>query len=104
MLAMIKVVAVFLLGFFLFPPSPSEHPRRLELLFLGHNSEHHNSGQLADIMSREYFKSGINISYTTNPDDLNEELLSKYDGLVLYANYSTIRKSEARWYIKFIGK
>ena len=102
MLAIVKVVAVFLLGFFLFPPSPSEHPRRLELLFLGHNSEHHNSGQLADIMSREYFKSGINISYTTNPDDLNEELLSKYDGLILYANYDSITTSQEKALLNFV--
>jgi hypothetical protein len=70
MLAIVKILAISLLGFFLIPIA-ADHPRRLELLFLGHNSEHHNSGQLADIMSREYFKSGINITYTTNPDDLN---------------------------------
>ena len=47
-----------------------DQPRRLEILFLGHTSKHHDSEKLADILSREYFKDGINITYTTHPDDL----------------------------------
>ena len=54
--------------------NPASPPRRLEILFLGHkNNQHHNSEKLASIFSKEYFKSGINISFTTNPDDLNED-------------------------------
>jgi hypothetical protein len=56
--------------------SPDNPPRRLEILFLGHKSRHHNSEMLADIFTKEYFKSGINITYTTEPDDLNEKNLS----------------------------
>ncbi|HZH95487.1 MAG TPA: hypothetical protein VEY06_06355, partial [Flavisolibacter sp.] len=40
------------------------HPRRLEMLFLGHQSKHHNSELLADIFTKEFFKEGINITYT----------------------------------------
>ena len=52
----------------------AQSPKRLELLFLGHDSKHHNSEVLASIMSKQYFKKGINITYTTNINDLNEWL------------------------------
>jgi putative membrane-bound dehydrogenase-like protein len=63
---------------------------RLEILLLGHKSEHHNSEKFAEIISQQFFKDGINISYTTDPNDLNTENLSKYDGLMIYANYDQI--------------
>ena len=50
----------------------AQSPKRLELLFLGHDSKHHNSEVLASIMSKQYFKKGINITYTNNINDLNE--------------------------------
>ncbi len=30
------------------------------------------------------------ITYSTNPNDMNEANLQKFDGLLLYANYDTI--------------
>ncbi|MBZ5856906.1 PVC-type heme-binding CxxCH protein [Flavihumibacter profundi] len=82
--------------------SRDDLPRRLEILFLGHTSEHHNSEQLAGILSKEYFKDGINISYTTTPDDLNEENLNKYDGLILYANYDSITPSQEKALLQYV--
>src|SRR5688500_1371829 len=65
--------------------------RRLEILFLGHTSnQHHNSEKLASIFNKEYFKSGINITFTMDPNDLNEANLAHYDGLIVYANHDTI--------------
>lgn len=101
MFATLKTLAICLIGFF-FLANPANPPRRLELLFLGHNSTHHNSEQLADIMSKEYFKSGINISYTTNPDDLDANVLSKYDGLIVYANYDSISSSQEKALLDFV--
>lgn len=77
-------------------------PRRLEILFLGHSSEHHNSGQFAGILSKAFFKDGINISYTTEIDDLNTENLDKYDGLILYANYDTIQPAQEKALLDFV--
>src|SRR5688572_29042010 len=74
--------------------SAVQPPRRLEILFLGHKSLHHNSEMLADIFTKEYFKTGINITYTTEPNDLNEKHLEKFDGLIVYANYDTISPSQ----------
>lgn len=77
-------------------------PRRLEILLLGHKSKHHDSEKLADILTKEYFKAGINISYTTNPNDLNEATLQQYDGLIVYANYDTISKSQESALLNFV--
>lgn len=77
-------------------------PRRLEILFLGHKSKHHDSEKLADILTKEYFKDGINISYTTDPDDLNEKNLQQYDGLIVYANYDTISRSQEKALLDFV--
>src|SRR5215216_5860223 len=82
---------------------PAHPPRRLELLFLGHkNNRSHNSELLADIMTKEYFKSGINITFTSEPDDLNEKNLNNYDGLIVYANHDTIGTSQAKALLDFV--
>lgn len=81
----------------------SDVPRRLEILFLGHKTnKHHDSEKLADILSKEYFKDGINITFTDERNSLNEKNLSNYDGLVLYANYDSIAPSEATALLNFV--
>lgn len=80
-----------------------DRPRRLELLFLGHTANnHHNSEKLASIFLKEYFKSGINITFTTRPEDLNEDYLSHFDGLIVYANHDTISDSQAKALLNFV--
>ena len=68
--------------------------RRAEVLFLGHNSKHHDSGKYAPWLSIKLFKSGVNMSYTTNPNDINPENLAKYDGLIIYANHDSLSPSQ----------
>ncbi len=101
------VVTVFL-GIFFIAASTfqvQDKPRRLEILFLGHQTNrHHNSERLADILTKEYFKNGINISFTSQPDDLNEENLSKYDGLIVYANHDSISASQEKALLDFVKK
>jgi putative membrane-bound dehydrogenase-like protein len=80
----------------------SDLPRRLEILFLGHKSKHHDSEKLADIFTKEYFKDGINISYTTDPNDLNEANLKWYDGLIVYANHDSITKPQETALLNFV--
>ena len=92
-------VCTFLL---LFSCNQPEAPRRLEILFLGHDSKHHESEKLADILLAEYFKAGINISYTNDPDDLNEKNLAYYDGLILYANYDSITAPQEKALLNFV--
>lgn len=68
--------------------------RRAEVLFLGNTGKHHDSGKYAPWLSIAAFKQGINITYTTDLTDLNTENLTKYDGLVIYANHEKISESQ----------
>jgi putative membrane-bound dehydrogenase-like protein len=80
-----------------------DDPRRLEILFLGHkNNQGHNSELLADILLKEYFKEGINISFTTDPNDLNDDNLALYDGLIVYANHDSITASQEKALLSFV--
>ncbi len=81
----------------------ADNPGRLEILFLGHTSKHHDSEKLADILLKEYFKDGINITYTTSPDDLNAGNLKHYDGLIVYANYDTISTPQEKALLDFVN-
>lgn len=74
--------------------NPKLEPRRAEVLFLGHASEHHNSRLYAPWLATALFESGINITYTEKLEDLNKENLSKYDGLVIYANHDVLSKEQ----------
>jgi putative membrane-bound dehydrogenase-like protein len=80
-----------------------DKPRRLEILFLGHKSKHHDSEKLAELLSQEYFKKGINITYTTNPDDLLREDLKLYDGLLLYANHDSITAPQEKALLNYVN-
>ncbi|MDX5339490.1 MAG: ThuA domain-containing protein, partial [Cyclobacteriaceae bacterium] len=65
-------------------------PRRVEILVLGHESEHHDSEKLMIQLGAPLFQKGINLTYTTDLNDLNEETLNNYDGLMIYANHDSI--------------
>ncbi|MCF0053892.1 ThuA domain-containing protein [Dyadobacter sp. LJ53] len=68
--------------------------RRAEVLFLGHTSKHHDSGKYAPWLSVKLFKSGINMTYTVDLNDINPENLKKYDGLIIYANHDSLSPSQ----------
>ena len=68
----------------------SSDPRRVEILVLGHESEHHNSEKLMMYLETPLFQKGINLTYTTDVNDLNSETLNNYDGLMIYANHDQI--------------
>ncbi|KRT13031.1 hypothetical protein ASU31_26700 [Pedobacter ginsenosidimutans] len=75
---------------------------RLEVLLLGHDSQHHNSEKFAEIISQEFFKNGINISYTTDVNDLNAENLSKYDALMIYSNHDQITAAQEKALLDYV--
>jgi len=68
----------------------SSDPRRVEILVLGHESEHHNSEKLMMYLETPLFQRGINLTYTTDVNDLNSDKLNNYDGLMIYANHEKI--------------
>lgn len=61
-----------------------EQPRRAEVLFFG--AGHESSSNYATWLAVELFKTGVNLTYTTNLEDMNTEYLNKYDGVVLLVN------------------
>ena len=73
---------------------PLKAPRRGEVLFLGHNSKHHDAGKYAPWLAISLFRLGVNLTYTTSLNDLNEANLQKYDGLIIYANHDSISASQ----------
>jgi uncharacterized protein len=77
-------------------------PRRLEILFLGHASQHHESTKPAELLSKEIFNSGINVTYTEDTGDLDKDVLEKYDALVVYANYDSISDAQADALLGFV--
>ena len=66
---------------------PDDQPRRIELLFLGHDAEHHPSHTYMPILASALTKDGINMTYTEDVNDLNADNLERFDGVILYANY-----------------
>ena len=77
-------------------------PRKLEVLFLGHDSEHHNAAQYMPLLAANLSKEGINFTYTDNPEDLNRENLEKYDGLMIYANHEKITPEQEKALLGFV--
>ncbi len=79
-----------------------EVPRRVEVLFLGHPSEHHNSEAFLPLLASALTPKGINFTYSDDPDDLNEKNLKKYDGLALYANHDSITLRQEKALLDFV--
>ncbi|WP_236977231.1 PVC-type heme-binding CxxCH protein [Membranihabitans maritimus] len=77
-------------------------PRPIEVLFLGHASEHHDSYKCAPILVKAFTKDGINISYSENTLDLNDKNLESYDALIIYANHEEIGKEQEKALLDFV--
>lgn len=77
-------------------------PRKIEILFLGHHSEHHNSEQYMPMLAAGLADEGINFTYTEKTSDLNPETLASYDGLMIYANHDSISTSEEKALLDFV--
>ncbi|HMF17773.1 MAG TPA: PVC-type heme-binding CxxCH protein, partial [Gemmataceae bacterium] len=74
---------------------------RLKVLFLGDNGHHKPRDRAADILA-PLAKAGIDMAYTDDLDDLNDANLSRYDCLIIYANHTSISKSQEAALLKFV--
>lgn len=61
--------------------------RRAEVLFLGHQSKHHDAYKFAPWLSIKLFRSGINTTFAHSLEAITDENLARYDGLIIYANH-----------------
>lgn len=95
-------LCLLLLGCKTEPPPANNNPRPIEILFLGHESEHHHSEAFMPMLATPLFKEGINFTYTEDPASLNPETLSHYDGLLLYANHETITSAQEEALLDFV--
>jgi type 1 glutamine amidotransferase len=86
------------------PSSLRDDSGKLQILFLGHNSEHHNAAVYLPLLASQLATEGINFTYTSNPDDLNSENLEKYDALMIYANHEQITPEQENALLTFIEK
>ena len=101
LLGIARLFTVFLL-IGLFGCKSETQPRKVEVLFLGHQSEHHNSEAYLPMLASALAKKGINFTYTDEVDALNEANLQKYDGLALYANHDSITTGQERALLNFV--
>ena len=77
--------------------------RRIEVLFLGHTSTHHDSGRFAPMLKAALAPHGFNFSYTTDLNDLNAATLAQYDALMIYANHTRISPSQEKALLDFVA-
>jgi len=70
------------------------NPRRAEVLFLAGNDASIESGKYASWLAIELFKSGINLTYTADWNDLNEANIDRYDGIVLFSRVDSISSDQ----------
>ena len=83
--------------------SSSARAGTISVLFLGHDSRHHDSARYAPILKAALAPDAIDIVYTANPADLNEATLSKYDALMIYANHTTIAPEQEKALLDFVA-
>lgn len=75
----------------------------VEVLFLGHNSKHHDSARFEPMLADALKADGINFVYTPDPNDLNTANLAKYDALMIYANHNTITPEQEKALLDFVA-
>jgi type 1 glutamine amidotransferase len=84
-------------------PASGQAPRKIEILFLGHNSQHHDSAKYAPMLKEALESENFNFTYTADPNDLNEANLAKFDELLIYANHNTITPEQEKALLDFVA-
>ena len=82
--------AMGLLSLSQFAPAATADPGKLRVLFLGHNSPHHNSNLYSPILKEALAPQQVQLDYATTVDAWNAENLRQYDAVLLYANHPRI--------------
>ncbi|HTF20117.1 MAG TPA: ThuA domain-containing protein, partial [Chryseolinea sp.] len=78
-------------------------PRKIEVLFLGHHSEHHNSAAYMPLLASALATEGINFTYAGDPSVLNRETLDQYDALMIYANHDSITADQEKALMGYVS-
>ena len=83
--------------------APARKGRTIEVLFLGHNSTHHDSARFEPMLAKAIESEGFHFTYTPDPNQLNAENLAKYDALMIYANHTTITPEQEKALLDFVA-
>ena len=78
-------------------------PRKLEILFLGHTSPHHPSTKYEPMLKEALAAEPFNFTYSTDPKDLNDANLAKFDELIIYANHNKIEPDQEKALLDFVA-
>ena len=78
-------------------------PRKLEILFLGHNSPHHDSKKFEPMLKEALSSEPFNFTYSADPKDLNDANLAKFDELIIYANHNKIEPDQEKALLDFVA-
>ena len=94
--------ALVLLAFFLYQFANAQSGRRLEILFLGDNGHHKPIERVPTIMAA-LGNRGINFTYTDKLEDINAQNLSKYDALMIFANWDEITPAAEKSLLDYVA-
>ncbi len=86
-------VGVLALAVFAVPKAKAEAKAgAIRVLFLGHESEHHNSNKFYPMLAKGLGQDAIYFDYVTSVEEAlgDAAYLSKFDALLLYANHGKI--------------
>ncbi len=95
-------VLAMLLAVTLFTACASDRQGPLQVLFLGHPSTHHHSGQYMPLLASALATEGIQFTYADDPAVLNDSTLEQFDVLMLYANHDSITPSQESALLGFV--
>jgi uncharacterized protein len=75
--------------------------RRIKALFLGDEGHHLPRARLHDILP-SLARAGIDVAYTDDLNDLNDDYLARHDCLIIYANHTSISPAQEAALLKFV--
>lgn len=82
---------------------PVGSSRPVRVLFLGHESKHHNSNQYLPYIQERMRPEGIVFDYQTKPECLTAGTLRAYDAVMLYANHGRITPEQYEALHEFVA-
>ncbi len=81
----------------------SSASRRIEILFLGADTEEHSSQKATALFVPAFAKEGLNVSFTDELKDLNSANLAQYDVLMVYGNFPTVTPAQETAITSFVS-
>jgi putative membrane-bound dehydrogenase-like protein len=96
-----RTLLAFSLALLIAVPAAAEAPKPLKILFLGDNGHHRpidRFRQLQPVMAAR----GIDITYTDKAESLNPKTLAGYDGLIIYANTTSITPDQEKALLDYV--